>query len=107
MKANELRLGNWVCNYATGTHYKIQTIEDFCNTVEDIEAGFCEPIALTPEIFGKVDIPGSSGCSIELFKITGDIYFHYYGESMVRIQYIHQLQNLYFAITGEELSITL
>jgi uncharacterized protein YukJ len=29
-----------------------------------------------------------------------------YTENFVRIYYVHQLQNLYFALQGEELSIT-
>lgn len=31
--------------------------------------------------------------------------FHYFGNPIVLLGYVHQLQNLYFALTGEELTI--
>ena len=33
------------------------------------------------------------------------IQFYWYDDSLISIQHVHQLQNLYFALTGEELTI--
>jgi len=34
-----------------------------------------------------------------------DLSFMYWGENSVKLTHVHQLQNLYFALTGEELTI--
>jgi hypothetical protein len=40
------------------------------------------------------------------FWNNGDaIYFSYGFEKSIELKYVHQLQNLYFALTGEELTI--
>ena len=96
----------------------------------DIVAGHCEwshvePIPLTEEWlvkFGFVETVSASGLfynvnigvekdgggwswsfrqvHIELGKRTSTFYHH-----ILQIQYVHQLQNLYFALTGEELTL--
>jgi hypothetical protein len=77
-----------------------------------------EPIPLTPEILEKcgfVIIEQGRLCvwfeDFELCQLNSDknklgLYWceHYTG---VSIEYLHQLQNIYFALTGEELNIKL
>ncbi len=47
-------------------------------------------------------IGGYNG-DVEEFKITDKIYWFLSGYEHTEIQYVHQLQNLYHALTGEEL----
>lgn len=105
MNANELRLGNFVLEESK----RVQLSED------DLEVLFAarnyadyEPIPLTPEILEKCGFEkGEKG-----FWFTGGIEYNLEknlleGFGYCLIEYLHQLQNLYFALTGEELQITL
>ena len=110
MKANELRIGNWV--YHKGANFEPIQI-DKGEQIDGCE--FAEPIPLTPEILEKCcikdvwiknswkvveDISGgeSFGWSMKVRNANYDkeIEFAYF-------KYLHQLQNLYFALTGFEL----
>jgi len=78
-----------------------------------------KPIPLTPEILEKCGFYKSKTewikrteedpFIIEFFEFTKA--FHYTGGEGVRLgiggKYLHQLQNLYFALTGDELTIKL
>ena len=121
MKAEELRIGNLVYHPLTKSNYKINhsNLCDFANGFL-----FVDPIPLTEEWllkfgFEKVGIaitsitiaplnlpctfnlPNTpfSFCQGKLILTTGT------GDFCVNIEYVHQLQNLYFALTGEELTI--
>lgn len=83
--------------------------------VNDPYFDFCEnhnPIPLTHELLPKL--------GFELFpwgwvskvsegrrslRITINNYFEREGQASLKIEFVHQLQNLYFVLTGEELSI--
>lgn len=84
------------------------------------------PIALTPEILEKCGFERDAGgwrvkVSEHLFLYWGEMerivrmcflggefsYPIYLKKPVYHFQYFHQLQNLYFALTGEELTITL
>jgi hypothetical protein len=110
IKANELRIGNWV--YNSGEPYKIDWRNDDYWHTDSLE-----PIPLTPEIlekcgfnnFGKDLI--HSDFAIEKRK---DIAVLWPNEGCtethnikVPCKYLHQLQNLFFALTGEELEINI
>ena len=112
MKANELRIGNIV---STWNGIKMKLDED------DLEIMFGArnyedfyPIPLTPEILEKCGFEKSSFTQWRdnYFTLT-DIdtkYLFCKSESIeviATIQYLHQLQNLYFALTGNELNINL
>ena len=112
MKATELRIGNLVqTNQAV---FKVDSIDrqgvmlmPFF-TDESHEVLFnerLEPIPLTEEWLKRF------GCELIVFDITkGDIGFDFwlvpkwsdYSVS-VNLEHVHQLQNLYFALTGEEI----
>jgi len=79
-----------------------------------------EPISLTEEWLIKFDFgyKSKSSCtewSIGLFSLTTDHedeygdptdgYDKFYYSFEKEVKYVHQLQNLYFALTGEELNV--
>jgi hypothetical protein len=107
MKASELRIGNWI--YHLGVIQKM-TAKGLYQM--EGENPFIEPIPLTEEWlikfgFKKVYYGWEKG-SFEV-ESRGDIYLYSincneYTDGMP-FKYVHQLQNLYFALTGEELTI--
>ena len=137
MKANELRIGNkFQSPFGVETVFEIFdntdrgrliqkgyehiiTCKENGNQYKPIEI---EPIPLTPEIlekcgFGKIEIELELGAIFGIIKKglhplmlkynflqASCFYGFYYG---TKVEYLHQLQNLYFALTGEELEINL
>ena len=118
MTANELRIGNLIFSPLNKKDYAISqsNLCDFANGFIHIE-----PIPLTEECLLEF---GFEQCGYEMlswqhpklpgFELDGinwadaghiEYQFLNYqiGDSIFRIHYIHQLQNLYFALTGEEL----
>lgn len=118
MKANELRLGNWV-NYRStmGTVFPIQvavgTIEE---AFERPDSGMIKPIPITEEVLLKCgfeqDLIGwrSQRNPFFVLKSLSDSGFLLgrlsIGLVKIRIAHLHQLQNLYYALTGQELIYT-
>lgn len=113
---NELRIGNWV-RFKHLLCFIITIKQDNCEIqssrlVVNSSYDFIEPIPLTPEILEK--------CGFE----KGGIYFYFskfrvvkiansdnwlillsnHYQHICRLQHLHQLQNLYYALTGEELN---
>lgn len=108
MEANELRIGNLVTfdkkvmPIAQVSVYDVTVGRDDTEFTEYMELNQIEPILLTEEVWIK------SGIQCEFYKNvtvifleTGD--FTIYNE---QLQYLHQLQNIVFALTGTELKIT-
>ena len=133
MKASELRLGNLVlCNTSIGFVDAIASVcnlssdEIVCYHKPTKQFIFCkdalfEPIPLTEEWLlkfgcGKVksDIPTFSivygefieddyeHCLIINLDVDNNFYIVVNGVKLI-LKHLHQLQNLYFALTGEEL----
>jgi hypothetical protein len=124
MKANELRVGNWVkgplgelCKVTQLGHEKYSEYIGAKGDGFFGQNGF-EPIPLTPEILVKAGFEWSiyhqgfykqdfvfvlheyeDGFRFKLFRSS-----QYLG---VKINHLHQLQNLYFALTGKELTFDL
>jgi len=116
MKPQELRIGNWIYDTIEGEELqvKIGNIKYYSDF---------EPIPLTEEWldkFGFEQKEGGSGPPInavwdewwepyEGFRITQDVkndwFLCGYRQNKKHFKYVHQLQNLYFALTGEELEI--
>lgn len=119
---NELRIGNLVNGVMPGgAPSRVNT-----TLLLGIEKGLlvAEPISLAPEILekagvvypsrgdshGGVLLPISEAVSIRIKQnISGSGYYwdNFNGSHKVIINHLHQLQNLYFALTGEELPIEL
>jgi hypothetical protein len=117
MKASELRIGNLVMDGKDIEQVNARMID----MLVKIEADF-DPIPLTEEWLLKL---GFKQCGYEMlswkhetllpsFNLDGinwadfdepDYQFLNYkvADEILRIDYVHQLQNLYFVLTGEEL----
>lgn len=105
IKASELRIGNWLITYATAlpqyfkiTSWHIKYFDE--NGIRDES-----PIPLTPEILEKcLSLPVKM--RLIPFRVN-DFFFYYEDVPLFPVHYVHQLQNLYFALTQTELPITL
>jgi len=122
MKANELRIGNYVKQSETGVstcHCPGDVFEWSLSDFYEVECSqllmdTIEPIPLTEEWLLKFGFTGDYLFhDIEYFSLsktnTGGNYYCVYFENeytAVYIEYVHQLQNLYFALTGTELELT-
>jgi hypothetical protein len=127
MKANELRIGNWIYDPLNKTEFQIDVFlgSEYCtNKCEfesqefDAKIEDCQPIPLTEDWLLKFgfknendyytfenimisDIHKGTDWSFDLF----DDYLNEYS-CLAIINYVHQLQNLYFALHGEELTLS-
>lgn len=133
MKATELRIGNWLNHNIENKPYAITTISrhpehEDCYMVlfgymPHCTLEFMSPIPLTEEWLVKFGFSGITEDSryfikcgrkeiamectqedkYEYLLYRRDVGIPFYGIGF--IQYVHTLQNLYFALTGEELTI--
>jgi hypothetical protein len=128
MEANDLRIGNWIKSSYLNNSVNPETgftklDEDFMEVLfairnfEDLE-----PIPLTPEILEKAGFVKvtdefqdnwvlNERCSVKL--LDEPVYLYSNDESdagcyvLTELRYLHQLQNIYHALTGGELLIEL
>lgn len=117
IQANELRIGN-IYNRKHGKGWTETVMSEeiigkiFGNSKEYALNDF-EPIPLTEEILFKAGFVKQGMAYIisvpKKFHVTkwSDGRFMYDGFLNTEIKHVHQLQNLYFALTGEELPINL
>jgi hypothetical protein len=113
MKATELRIGNWYDHNGIPKQATPNTIEE----VWESERSWCKPIPLTEEILLKCGFErkmhGRHEKSLRSYRKNGNTFnvshsgIVYYGLKQKPVLYLHQLQNLYFALTGEELNVEL
>ena len=106
MKASELRIGNLVYDNLGGA-LKIKGIS------LESDLSHIKPIPLTEEWllkFGFEFDEEDDGYQKGKYKVSvsneGCLFFiniGYYPEEIAEFNYVHQLQNLYFALTNEEL----
>jgi len=108
MKATELRIGNYVVG-DSGTPYRIE-LSDFADWYNDHNSheygDHVKPIPLTEEWltrFGFVKEKGSYIMGVHQSRFSGLMKFKFDPLDITRVKYVHELQNLYFALTGEEL----
>tara|TARA_R110000822_G_C14906902_1_gene449700 strand:+ start:131 stop:493 length:363 start_codon:yes stop_codon:yes gene_type:complete len=116
MKATELRIGNWV--EIQGLQSKVILVDveecicenEYCEDFENNKiTQNLQPIPLTKEWLEKFGFENNSMNLDEEGFLHLDISFlggvNVYINDMEypHINYVHQLQNLYFALTGEEL----
>ena len=108
MKASELRIGNWYDHNGTTEQISAWVI----NEVWEYERVWCKPIPLTREWLLKFGLKYSYIDKNRFFMLGVDIYIFNANTIIfnpsstflcVKLEYVHQLQNLYFALTGEEL----
>lgn len=125
MESRDLRIGNWVSvlHPATGEwnyeEVKGKTIANMSNNPDHplIQNNF-KPIPLSPSILEKAgaikgnrdwDYTISVGALKMHFRRFADTWYSELGEIYLgdRIQYVHQLQNIYHSIHGTELTLNL
>lgn len=129
MQAKELRIGNYVEQgiYGFQKCTAIQIARFEANQLNKTEADYYnhwKPIHLTEEILLKCGFELDSkkvywqmkGCDLFLEIMQSKEWFSHKhigfnlshrGVTLIEINHLHQLQNLYFALTGEELEINL
>lgn len=117
MKLNELRKGNFIKFSENGTEFIVDYFDEIGVGVHNdkettwIEADLFEPIELTEEwllgFYFETDkiIYWNGNISLGFFK---DGFFYTPTSEIllkrgIELKYVHQLQNLYFALTGKEL----
>lgn len=118
----ELRIGNWVekkQNLPVEYGKVTQVYMDGFTVDYHYPGGWYSPIPLSPEILEKCGFVQDSDDeatwmvlrTTKFDFIEGDrngfceVYMDF--DDGLRVQYLHQLQNLYFALTGQELNIKL
>jgi hypothetical protein len=108
MKAQELRIGNWVRHKDIGL-FTIKGInphvDDYKVTTDSswVYLKNCKPIPLTEEWLERFNWNPPKDIGVAFSLTTDEIHF-VAGNYYKTIEYVHQLQNLYFALTGEELN---
>tara|TARA_R110000796_G_scaffold95908_2_gene201357 strand:- start:694 stop:1041 length:348 start_codon:yes stop_codon:yes gene_type:complete len=114
MEAKELRIGNWI-KY----NFKMQGWNDVQVCANDFHNGFRDdkfvsinykPIPLTEEWLVKFGFEKLKGWDDMFYFEIDDFQIYEYNVSGYEyddfnIKNVHQLQNLYFALTNEELTI--
>lgn len=114
MKANELRIGNWLIGYDNKPFQWSE--EDFYTTQGGLVSELVlSPIPLTEEILLKAGFE-KEGFGFYLYKyfivrkirLTDNHWrFIFRHRDIKDIEHLHELQNLIFALTGEEIKIEL
>ena len=120
INANELRIGNWVEDFGDG-YGKVEAIfgenvgsEDVLTTANTVPQPIetFSPIPLTPDILLACGIERTGNLALNLWWRIGDVYLKNLNDgfeiiindfSISKLKNLHQLQNLYFALTGTEL----
>jgi hypothetical protein len=104
---NELRVNNWVYDTDIPGNSQLKTGFDIA-----FHERF-EPIPLTPELLEKAGFKkgeytfAKMDFTLNYNSDLGDYRYRRQDGGATSIIHLHQLQNLYFALTGEELEITL
>jgi hypothetical protein len=117
MKANELRIGNY---YNHNGEIK-QVTPSVIEAVYESERVWCKPIQLTEEWLLRFGFEAKNtysnfmnneieiASSVRVVKTNERKHFYLDGEipefMKIRIETVHQLQNLYFALTDQELTL--
>ena len=111
MNANEFRIGNWYSQFGNLHQVTWDTIKALGDAPET--QLWCKPIPLSPEILEKCGFVYRNehrgvGCIMDLGNIASvgilENGFRYLLLWQAPLKYLHQLQNIYFAHFGEELT---
>lgn len=111
MKVKELRVGNWWTNGSYDYVMDINTLYDIYIAEEIGNSHMWEPIPFTRDWLIKLNLSEEfllQDCKIEIFQHFADdtIWFFNIDNSLVlEFKNVHELQNLYYVLSGEELTI--
>ncbi len=106
MKPTELRLGNWIID-PEGKEVQVDEIGGYENPLS-LFMGMYKPIPLTEEWlkkFGWSNFSASLWAKDLIWDSNFDNGILEFSIIEVSVKYVHQLQNLYFALIGKELEI--
>ena len=111
MIANELRIGNWVSTIY-GMEFQVYPMafkQMPTDEKHNLILNTWKPIPLTEEWLLKLGFERDNQANWKLKSGYHwiEIYsYHVYinGQQVVLIEYVHQLQNIWFALTGKELT---
>jgi hypothetical protein len=121
MTANELRIGNIIKGIGVNIEWVVEGFEGDCIYSGDgwRYLSYFEPIPLTEDWLLRFGFLRDTKYDFEL-KVNGVLFYGMCDnsqpintgicilnlpESNINIKHVHQLQNLYFALTGEELTL--
>jgi len=112
IKLSELRIGNWYEYDGEPTQWSFDDLRNL-----EFETSYIgEPIPLTPDWLdragfeefdddGGYELKSDMAIQLHYAYLSDDGYdFIFDTQFIVRIKFVHQLQNLYFALTGKELT---
>ena len=120
MKANELRIGNLIRWISTG---EIDTVKDILTAgrkhecINNVNISDCEPIPMAEEWLDRFGFESyghiytlhfKNGFALNYNTSLKSWFLSIHSTTTTAIsdfKYVHQLQNLYFALTGEEIKI--
>ena len=114
---NELRIGNYLNWIGMALEARIMHGEDFKRVYDSLitKENVFKPIPLTEEWLLRVGFEKDGvrlGCKeyktndLNVYKMIGDYPHFAHGViDDIRLKYVHQLQNLYFALTNKELTL--
>jgi hypothetical protein len=120
MNAQELRIGNYVRNDLSGVEFAV-SVDEIRRIYLNHDGGIIEPIKLTVDWLLKFGFKFSakelgfvkdvkmSHSTNKLIIFPPNNFKLKHNQTSVRfkrIMYVHKLQNLYFELTGQELTIT-
>jgi len=120
LKANELRIGNYIQDFEDKPYYfKVESIENkdgefwvsYRNGSINCSIEHIEPIPLTEEWLVKFGFEKIKNTEVFLFGGYWEVYYNPDYERYlldlinieIKVESVHQLQNIHFAFTGEEL----
>lgn len=109
MKSNEVRVGNFILFSGVQTRVIPADFATQCRGINSSEMPNFNPIELTEEWLKKAGYKKQNGYGYSNYNVYGTILknetgfeFHYYG-IIIRLDFVHQLQNLFFSLYGEDL----
>ena len=108
LQIRDLRIGNWVkWNYEERSDGNAYPVE-FGYELDDIKnnPNIVKPIPLTEEWLKRFNWNPPKDIGVSFSLTTDEIHF-VAGNYYKKIEHVNQLQNLYFALTGEELELKL
>ena len=119
MEAKDLRIGNWFLGDTEENNFQQITAKQILDFYDDPLDDYYKPIPLTEEWLLKFGLkPNQWFCSNSYCVVedkTGDIHYGWCMKTQNSLhtkeiefgyfKYVHQFQNLYFALTGEELTL--
>ncbi len=126
LKANELRIGNYYmfADYEGIVYRSIQEIKHnqfgLIGDCDGTNFEICKPIPLTQEWLVKFGFKNDNDPDYFYLELPSGFIIHFTpfssgistyddgsqtNQLSIKLTYVHQLQNLYFALTGEELVV--